>query len=183
VFDDDSRYTLRQRVVAISLGRRFGARTSVRLVGGAVLGGDLEGDGRRYAVDTGWLASVVGAARLFGEGPGLFAIGTFAFGTSRAPAERVGGVGERETIATSDARVGLEVGWNAWGIWSPYVGARAFGGPVAFRVDGADRTGSDRHHYALGLGQSVSLGERFQLALDASLLGERSVSWGVSSSF
>jgi len=174
---------LRQSVVAVSLGRRFGARSSVRLVGGAVLGGDLEGEGRRYAVDSGWLVSLAGATRLFGDGPGPFAVGTFALGASRSPTDRSGGVSERQAITTTDARVGLEVGWNAWGIWSPYLGARAFGGPVSFRYKGEDHTGSDRHHYALGFGQSVRFAGRFQLGVDASLLGERSVSWGASSSW
>jgi hypothetical protein len=63
---------------------------------------------------------------------------------------------------------------------SPYVMARGFGGPVKWQLDGRDITGTDQHHYQLGVGSSISLPFHMSALVDASLLGERSLSLGVA---
>jgi hypothetical protein len=69
------------------------------------------------------------------------------------------------------------------GIWNPYVVGRVFGGPVHWNIDGADVVGSDRHHYAIGLGGSISLGSSVDLVAEGAFFGERSFVLGMSYSF
>lgn len=61
----------------------------------------------------------------------------------------------------------------------PYVLARAFGGPVLWRLDGESLSGGDTHHYQLGAGTSVATGGG-SMTVDLALLGERGLSLGVA---
>jgi len=161
----------------VSFGRRFDQRFSLRLSAGAVLGGDVEGDGR-YDVGHGFLGSLTGAARWFGGGNEKpFLVTTLAAGASHTTTTALGS--ERtDGLTAIDVRGGAQLGITLFRAWSPYLVARAFGGPIAWR----GLTGSDRHHYALGFGTSANAG-RFDLVFDATLLGERAVSWGAGMSF
>jgi hypothetical protein len=70
-----------------------------------------------------------------------------------------------------------------WKTWSPYAIIRGFGGPVSFRQAGRDRTGSDKYHYALGVGSAVGLPWGLQAGVELTLLGERTLSAGVLLAF
>jgi hypothetical protein len=182
-FDGEDDYELWQHAVVASFGRRFAGDFSLRLAVGAVLGGELEGQGREYAVLPGWTASLAGAKRWFGRSDEVpFLTTTLAFSMSGARTEERGGSGEVESLLAMDARLGVLFGITLWETWSPYLALRGFGGPVQWRQLGRDRTGSDRHHYAIGAGSSVALG-RVELLLDVTVLGERSISVGASASF
>jgi hypothetical protein len=136
--------------VTASVGRRFGERSVLRLTAGAILGGELAGEGFDYELGTGWVAGISGAHRMFGlpEQPQFVTL-TLSFGASSAPI-RERQSGESDRLAASDLRFGLLAGATLWKLWSPYALARVFGGPVTFRQGERDRTGSDRHHYASG---------------------------------
>jgi hypothetical protein len=60
---------------------------------------------------------------------------------------------------------------------------RAFGGPVFWRYQGVAVTGTDTHHYQLGAGLALGLGERVGLFAEGIPLGEQALSAGVSVSF
>jgi hypothetical protein len=169
--------------VVASFGRRFGSGWSAHVAAGAVLGGGLEGEGHEYDVLPGWTASLSGAKRWFGRGDEVpFLTSTLAFAMSGATTEERGGSRERESLTAADLRLGLLFGITLFDAWSPYLAGRVFGGPVSWRQLGRDRTGTDRRHYALGLGSSVTLG-RFELLADVAVLGERGVSVAVSAAF
>lgn len=183
-FDDESDYELEQHAVAASFGRRFGERTTLRLTAGAIVGGELSGEGRAYAVGPGFVGSIQGSHRLLGlpEHPQFVTL-SLSFGMSSTATEERGGAGESERLAASDLRVGLLAGYTFWRVWSPYVVARGFGGPVSLRQLGRDRTGSDRHHYALGGGAAVGLPWGLQAGIEYPALGERTLSAGVVFAF
>lgn len=183
-FDGESDYDLEQTAVAGSFGRRFGERTSVRLTLGAILDGELIGEGRAYDLGPGWLLGVSGAHRLFGlpEHPYFVTLG-LSFGASSAATEERGGAGESERISASDLRVSVLGGVTLWRTWSPYAVVRAFGGPVKFNQLERERTGSDRHHYAIGAGSAVGLPFGLQGAVEYTALGERTLSAGLIFAF
>jgi hypothetical protein len=182
-FDGEDDYELWQHAVVASFGRRFTGGWSVRLSGGVLIGGGLEGEGRQYDVLPGWTASLGGAKRWFGRSDEVpFLTTTLAFSMSGTETEERQGTRERESLTAADLRLGLLFGMTFWETWTPYLAARVFAGPVQWRQLGRDRTGSDRNHYALGVGSSVAIG-RFELLADVSVLGERGVSVGASAAF
>ena len=174
----------------MSFGRQIDASMSVRLAVGAVLGGELAPErdtpfaGREWNVRPGWLVSASVARRWFGESDRIpFLTTTLAYGLSFAGTEEVGAPDERESLNASDLRLGVLFGMTFWDAWSPYAAGRLFAGPISWRRDGEDATGSDRHHYAVGVGSSLIIGEGFVLVADAAFLGERSISGGASFAF
>ena len=71
------------------------------------------------------------------------------------------------------------VGKTFFGWLSPYAGVAVFGGPV-FWTDGAEAsTGTDTHHYQVLLGAVASLPQRFDLFVEGSPVGERSLAAGL----
>jgi hypothetical protein len=61
--------------------------------------------------------------------------------------------------------------------------ARAFGGPVFWRINGAKVRGGDAHHYAIGAGITVRLPARMDLIAEVVPLGEQSAIAGVTYRF
>jgi hypothetical protein len=98
----------------------------------------------------------------------FFVIGSAGFSASRATTPVAPLVG-------TDVRVGAVAG-RRFGPVSPYLLARAFGGPVMWN----DLTGSDATHVQLGAGASVTTASGLSFLVDVSALGERSASLGVS---
>ena len=167
----------------LSFGRRLGDRTSLVFSGGLVGGGDFEGEGRRYRVGTGWLASATGAYRLLGGDDGeLFAVTTLSMGFSRTHVEHEPS-GEDEALSASDVRLGLELGVTLFERLRPFALARVFGGPVEFRRNGEDRLGGDRHHYSVGFGVGTDASGGVDLRFESALLGERAFVGSAAFSF
>ena len=75
--------------------------------------------------------------------------------------------------------VGAVVGIPIARVVTPYVVARAFGGPIAWRIDTASKTGTDAYHVQLGGGVSALLFRRVDLFVEGIPLGERGVSAGL----
>jgi hypothetical protein len=85
-------------------------------------------------------------------------------------------------FTAGDLRIGAVAGKTFLGRLTPYLAARAFGGPVSVRSPAGDRTGGDTHHYALGGGATLRLGN-VDVFIDGAALGERSLSAGAGLSF
>ncbi|MBA3458262.1 MAG: hypothetical protein H0T42_34590 [Deltaproteobacteria bacterium] len=142
---------------------------------GAVLGGSLDGEGRAYDIGPGF---VVGAsiAKQWVRGD-WFLAGSFSVAASRTTTtESVPGAPRETLVAVDVARAGITAG-RTFGPVSPYVLARAFGGPVFWELDAMDVGGTDVHHYQLGAGASVTTGS-LSVLLDVSALGEQAASIG-----
>lgn len=61
-----------------------------------------------------------------------------------------------------------------------HVAARAFGGPVRWRLEGESVTGGDRYHVTFGGGISLHANQRLSISVEAMPLGEQSYAAGVS---
>jgi hypothetical protein len=98
--------------------------------------------------------------------------------------EVVGASGaQRSRLASFDARFSLTVGRTLWQRATPYLAARAFGGPIFFRRDGEATTGTDRYHYQAALGLLVALPAGLDLSAEWAPIGERRLMGGVGVSF
>jgi len=182
-FDGESDYELAQDALVASLGYRLSHGFSLRVSAGTILDGSLRGEGRSYDVEPGWTMSFSAARQWFGRSDETpFLTTALSLSASRARTIEVG-TGVEEPLGASDVRISVLAGYTFGDTWSPFFVARAFGGPVSFRQDGRERTGTDRHHYALGLGSGLSLFERLELLVDATVLGEKSLSAGASVAF
>ena len=108
-------------------------------------------------------------------------------------------VGVSATFSTAlirgDADDGTTRSWSAWdlrggviagktfGRFVPYVAARAFGGPVYWRLGGESVTGTDRYHVTVGAGLILRLPKRVDVTLEVMPVGEHSATAGVSLHF
>lgn len=180
-FSDDLEPAISETMIALTVARQM-ARWSVRVSAGAIVGGELAHGGRTHDVGTGWLVSLSGARQwTFGARERWFATAAVMAGfSSTTTREDMAGVqGESIDLRAGDFRVGALFGATLADRISPYVLARYFAGPVLWQLDGQDVTGTDQYHYQIGLGSSVRLPFDMNALVDASLLGERSLSIGM----
>lgn len=144
---------------------------------GNVVDGRLSVGDRSFDVSPGALAAI-GAARQWLRGQWFVtATGTLAASRAATAASDVG-VG-RVGLTAVDLRGGLMAGRRV-GPVSPYVLARGFGGPVLWTLDDEPVTGTDRYKYQLGAGITVATERGVSVAVDASLVGERALSAGIT---
>jgi hypothetical protein len=85
----------------------------------------------------------------------------------------------RRRLTAADLRAGVMAG-KTFGRLVPFVAARAFAGPVSWRLGGQRVTGGDVHHYAVGAGFTLRLPARMDLVAEVMALGEQSVTAGVT---
>jgi hypothetical protein len=91
---------------------------------------------------------------------------------------------ETPRFTAFDLRAGAIAGKTIAGVFTPYVTARAFGGPVSWRFDGDAVTGTDLYKYQLGGGLSLALFDRkLDVFAEGIALGERGFAAGVGTSF
>lgn len=174
-FEGDRDFDVSEHSAAISVGRRFGDALTLRLDGGAIAGGALAGTDAHATVGLGWIASATGAHRFaFAGSAHAFLVLSLTVGVSRARTEATDGA--ESALTAQDTRLGVAAGPTVAGVFSPYVAARAFGGPVFWNVGGTSVVGSDRHHYTVGLGGSLALGKTLTLSYETMFFGERSAS-------
>jgi hypothetical protein len=175
-FDGDD-VELTQYAVSVTAGQTRPSRFSVRVSLGAVLDGEVEGGGRRHDIGPG-IVGGAGVSKQWLRGR-WFLTGSAGISASRATTTEDTAGAEAVSIIATDLRVGGLAG-RTFGPVSPYVLARAFGGPVMWTRDGDGVTGSDTHHVQLGAGISASTPSGLSVVLDVSAFGERAASLGVS---
>ncbi|MEZ4230377.1 MAG: hypothetical protein R3B89_14485 [Polyangiaceae bacterium] len=209
-FDGEANYTLTQQTLAVSVGRRLEEGFSFNLSGGAVVDGQLDGEGTSHDVNPGWFVSGQLARRWIGgntRAPAPFLTTTLGLGFSMTKTEQqpesfstaAQPAADSVTLTASDLRLGVLLGISVWDGFAPYLATRAFLGPVNWTRRGESSVGSDRHHYTLGggLAWNVTQGSEnsnsadgtskgtggISLLVDGSFLGERSISGGLTVSF
>lgn len=158
--------------VMASLDRRIGDRWTLGGGIGTTLTGDIDVNGVRSTVSPGPLGAITGSFRPLDEGrvaPFVLLSASVAASLSWAASS---------SLTAFDARFGIVAGKTIADVVTPYVLARAFGGPVLWSIAGASATGTDAYHYQLGGGISVRLG-RADLLAEGVPLGERAVVVGV----
>ena len=83
-----------------------------------------------------------------------------------------------------DLRLGAIAGRTFANVFTPYVTARAFGGPIAWHFDGAPVTGTDLYKYQLGGGLSLALFDRkLDVFAEGIAAGERGFAAGIGTTF
>jgi hypothetical protein len=170
---DFSRYA-----ITISLDRRVGDRWTVGGAVGSSLTGELDIVGKRYLMSPGPIAVGTASFRPLDEGTiRPFVLLTGSVGASLVWTTPEGGSGS-DSMTALDVRLGMAVGKTIAGVATPYALARAFGGPVLWSYAGASATGTDAHHYQLGLGIVVRTGA-FDLVAEGVPLGEKALVLGV----
>ncbi len=91
---------------------------------------------------------------------------------------------ETPRFTALDLRLGAIAGKTFAEVFTPYVTARAFGGPIAWHFDGAPVTGTDLYKYQLGGGLSLALFDRkLDVFAEGIALGERGFAAGIGTTF
>jgi len=168
--------------VTASLERRLGDRWTLGGALGATVAGTLDLDGAESDLSPGPLAAVTASFRPLDEGdiaPFLLLTGSVA--ASLAWTKPAGG-GPTSTFTAGDVRLGAVVGKTIAHAVTPYLLARAFGGPVSWSIAGRSASGTDANHYQVGAGVSVHV-ERFDLVVEGVPLGELGLVAGAGLSF
>jgi len=88
------------------------------------------------------------------------------------------------TFTAGDLRAGVIAGKTFGDAFTPYITARAFGGPIAWRYDGESVTGTDLYKYQVGGGLSLALFQRrLDVFAEGIAFGERGLAAGVGTTF
>jgi len=175
-FTGDRELEIVQYAVTATAGYIGASRWSVRGSLGTVLDGALDGEGRTHDIGPG-IVGAASASKQWTSGA-WFVTGSLGAGISRTTTLETGG-SQQSLIAIDVLRAGVMAG-RTFGVTSPYVMARGFGGPVFWTLDAMDITGTDTSKFQLGAGVSVTTASGLSLLLDVSALGERSASLGMS---
>jgi hypothetical protein len=169
-----TRLAVEQLATTASVGNfpspRFGWSVTA---GGVVAGkiGDVDITGGATASGTvSWLPVYESRSRPF-----VAVTASFGVGFARAPVDQM-----PHSWWAFDARGGVAVGKTLGEHWVPYLAARGFGGPVYWRIAGADVSGNDRYHVTAGAGLTVRLPRSLDLTAEGMPLGERSAALGLT---
>lgn len=176
-FGNDIEPEMNQTTVFVTLGHRWGQSWSVRLAAGMVLDGRIDYDGRSHDVGIGKLLAASLSRKLSLSG-GAFVAGSITAAVSATTtAEKVFlGYEDPVSFEAKDVRIGVTAGLPMGEVLTPYVLARAFAGPVKWTLDDEELTGSDQHHYQLGVGVNVAFPLDLIATVDVPLLGEPGMS-------
>lgn len=175
-FAGDRELDITQYAVSATASYVRASRWSIRASVGALIGGALEGEGRTHDLGPGMVAAVSVSRQWLVRG--FFVTGSLGVGVSRATTTEGGGA-RRSLVAVDAIRAGVMAG-RTFGIASPYVLARGFGGPVFWSLDAMDVRGTDTHKFQLGAGISIAASSGLSFLLDVAALGERSASLGMA---
>lgn len=147
---------------------------------GSILGGSLRDPTTDYDFTPGFLAVIGAGWRIVeadGARPFVALTGQVSYAGSST---RQNGSSSSPSVGyhALDARIGALAGWPIEGTFTPFVLARAFGGPVYWEYQGSNVTGTDTHHYQLGGGTLVRIGRKIDLFVEGVPLGERAIAAG-----
>jgi hypothetical protein len=144
---------------------------------GVAFGGALRLGGDTHNFSPGPTASIGADFRAFDDGRYFLLLTSgLSFAMARTQLAAEPSVG----YEAFDLRLGTQFGVQLARILSPYATARVFGGPVYWRYAGRAVTGTDTHHYQLGVGVGVRASRTVLMFAEGIPLGERAVSLGVA---
>ena len=181
VFDGDQNVDIEQASVSATLGYQVSTRWGVVASAGGILGGTVN-HGVDGDIGSGVVASLSGTyLALYESEKRPFVLGSLTIGHSRTSA--VSDDTMRHDWIAYDLRAGIMVGKTIGERFVPFASARAFGGPVDWKLGGEDVIGSDKYHYTLGLGASYRIPGKIDFFAEVLGLGEKSASLGGSVAF
>lgn len=161
-----------QHSASVGLRRTLDRGWSLGATAGVLAGGSLLVEGRRHVYRPGGALSVSASRELLGDlARPMFLTTAWAAAITVAPT--VTDQGSRGLYGAVDLSFALAVGGTIGNVWSPYLSARVFGGPVWWTPVGGLVPGHDPDHHSLGGGWVLSLPGNFELGIDAALLGAK----------
>jgi hypothetical protein len=184
-FSNADRAGLARSLVTTSVEHRPSPKWTVQGTLGMLLGGELVlDDGAAHDFDPGLVTAFTGAYRLVdgtGAAPFVLLGGTlsWASASTHARAPGAGSIGYN----AFDLRFAVTVGKTIARSVSPYLTARAFGGPIFWRVRGEAVTGTDLFKYQLGGGLVVTIARRVDAFVEGIAFGERAIVAGAGIAF
>jgi hypothetical protein len=156
-------------------------RVALHAALGAAVGGELTMPAGRYFFSPGPMG-LLGVSWQIVEGrPFLSLSADLSF--AAATTELDGSSGRATDYDAFDLRGAARFGTTLFDILTPYALARAFGGPVFWRYQGAAVIGTDVSHYQVGGGFVLVAARQFDVFVEAAPLGERAVAAGAALAF
>ena len=199
LFGDGRRADLTRHAVfgSVQLPLSRTGTLSAQIGAGGIAGGELIHGAARDTIGPGFAAFGGLAWRAYdGDGaiPFLQLTATFSAthaltrtddrGTRTDGSTSPGAKPETPRFTAFDVRVGAIAGKTFANVFTPYVTARAFGGPILWRFDGADVTGTDLYKYQVGGGLSLALlDRRLDVFAEGIAVGERGFAAGIGTTF
>lgn len=179
-FDGDRESDLKQTAVSVSGSWRLDPRWTARAGAGVLTGGSITtGPGLVHDFRPGGLVSFGVERRGPGGGGWTPALDySMTLGTTWARTTAPG-TDTRTSYFAADLRLGARASWPLAGGILGTTGARVFGGPVSWKIEGVDVKGTDTHHYQLALGVAGKVGQLGMFA-EWAALGEQGFSAGLS---
>lgn len=160
-FDDEaeSEFNIKMNTVAVSGGIPLGESWTMNLVLGMILNGELNPKtGPDYDVKPGGFASIgfeYNAVTGKGYKPNVDL--SVILGGAMAETEKSDDKSKSDYMST-DVRLGVRSSWNVNNLLLPFAAVRVFGGPIMWKINGEDVTGTDIYHYHLSIGSAVKVG-------------------------
>jgi hypothetical protein len=184
-FSNDLRSDESRSAVVGSLGYHPSARLAFQLAAGGTFGGRLVTPAGPQDFSPGFTTAVGASWRVVDRSrPFVVLTGNLSFSAARTTLAGTGGAPDVSTgYQAFDLRVGALVGTTLWQMLSPYAVGRVFGGPIYWKYQGSDVTGTDTHHYQLGAGLTLSVARRLNVFAEGIPVGERSAAVGSAISF
>ncbi len=165
------RVDVTQHTASLSLTRALKNRWRIGGSLGVLVGGRLRWRGRRDVISPGGAASLSASREWLDDWRHqTFLTTSAAFAFTAAPTRSE--FDEPGTYTAVDFSVAVAVGKTLWNVWSPYLSARAFGGPVWWDATGP-APGQDPDHYSLGVGSVFSIHRNLELGIDWAAAGAR----------
>jgi hypothetical protein len=177
---DDLHADQRRNAVAATLAYAPTARLSLQLSAGVAFAGELEAPNGTHEFNPGPSAAIGIVYTLISGSPFVAVSGVLS--ASHATTQ-LRGRGPSVNYDAFDLRVGVIAGVTLLDVLSPYLVARAFGGPVLWRYEGEAQTGTDAYHVQLGIGATVRPVETVAVFVEGVPLGEKALSGGASFAF
>lgn len=178
-FEDQYNVDIKMTTASLSLAWPLDNSWTLRAGLGAILNGELTPAGADvHDVEPGVVATVgaeyvalIGADYTPFVDLSIFLSGSFAETVNPMPAE------EKTKYTAFDLRLGARAGWDINSDFFPYVAARVFGGPVSWKLNGQDVTGSDINQYQIAIGAAYRFGPG-NIFAEWGAMGENAVSAG-----
>jgi len=152
------------------------ARVTLQAGLGATFGGHLDMPDGRHDFSVGPSVLLGAAWRVIDRDEFLILSSALSFSGSQTQLAAQA----REAYEAFDLRLGAVFGVTLFDTLSPYVPLRVFGGPIFWRYAGQAVTGTDAHHYQVGLGIALHVGRRFNVFSEGIPLGEKALAAGVT---
>ena len=169
---DRRRVDVVQHAVSVSLRRTLRSGWNVGGGAGVLAGGDLLFEGRRHTIEPGGTAAFSASRELLGDTRGHMFLTTgwsaaFTLAPTRSP------FGDRGLYAALDFSFSGALGITIGNVWSPYLAARVFGGPVWFTAVDRAAPGHDPDHHSMGFGSVFTFPRNLELGIDLAVVGAR----------